>query len=131
MAANKVAGAKEALWLAKNADRVSNVMNDLLGDVFGTINGAISAAIVLRLVSGRPESQNLASTLLLGFVAALTVGGKAGAKLIAINNSTNVLHQVGRVLSALPFFANGSRNNNSRPNGSRHASRRHGKKRRR
>ena len=46
MAAHKEKGAKEALSLLRNADRVSSVCNDVVGDICGIVSGATSAVIV-------------------------------------------------------------------------------------
>ena len=52
MAAHKEKGAKEALKLLRNADRVSSVCNDVVGDICGIVSGATGAVIVARLQSG-------------------------------------------------------------------------------
>ena len=52
MAAHKEKGAKEALKLLRNADRVSSVCNDVVGDICGIVSGATGAVIVARLQTG-------------------------------------------------------------------------------
>ena len=52
MAAHKEKGAKEALKLLRNADRVSSVCNDVVGDICGIVSGATGAVIVARLQKG-------------------------------------------------------------------------------
>src|SRR5690554_1680997 len=49
MASNKVSGAKQAIWLVRNADGVSTFCNDLVGDVAGTLSGAIGVAVIFRI----------------------------------------------------------------------------------
>ena len=44
MAAHKEKGAKEALKLLRNADRVSSVCNDVVGDICGIVSGATGPA---------------------------------------------------------------------------------------
>lgn len=100
MAANQVAGARQAIQLVRNADRVANIMNDLLGDVFGTIAGALGAGLVIRLVA-QPEAEAWFSTLLIALVAAATVGGKAAAKPFAIRQANAVIFFLGRGLYRL------------------------------
>ncbi len=102
MASNRLFGAKEAIWLIRNADRVSTFCNDLVGDVAGTLSGAIGVAIVFRL--GTPAlglGEALATTMMVAFIAAVTVGGKAMGKGFAISNSTAILLAAGRVLHSL------------------------------
>ena len=43
MAAKKVSGAKEAVWLSRNASKVSSICNDVVGDISGIISGATGA----------------------------------------------------------------------------------------
>jgi len=102
MATNRVPGAKEAIWLVRNADSVSTFCNDLIGDVAGTLSGAVGVAIVFnlgRLSAGLGET--LANTFMVALIAALTVGGKSMGKNFAISNSTTILMVVGRVLHSL------------------------------
>ncbi|HHX01897.1 MAG TPA: hypothetical protein GX739_04405 [Firmicutes bacterium] len=102
MASDKVVGAKHSIWLVRNADKVASFSNDVVGDIAGTISGAIAAVVVFRLVTSYPQiRENIANTVLIGFVAAVTVGGKAYAKSFAINRSTDILYLAGRVLYAL------------------------------
>ena len=49
MASKKVPGAKQAIWLVKNADAVANFCNDVVGDVAGAVTGAAGATVALRL----------------------------------------------------------------------------------
>lgn len=102
MASDKIVGAKHSIWLVRHADRVASFSNDVVGDIAGTISGAIAAAIVFRLALSNPQiRESIANTLLIGLVAAITVGGKAYAKSFAIKRSTEILYVVGRVLYAL------------------------------
>lgn len=102
MAADKVAGAKEAVWLVRNADRVSSFTQDIVGDIAGTLSGAIGALIVVRIVAMRPSlNETLAATMVVAAVAAITVGGKAWAKGIAIDRRTHIVLQAGRFLHHL------------------------------
>ena len=54
MAAHKEKGAKEALKLLRNADRVSSVCNDVVGDICGIVSGAAKAcALVMPSLKGK------------------------------------------------------------------------------
>lgn len=105
MAASKVYGAKQSIKLIRNADKVSNFCNDVVGDICGVISGAASALIVLKLIgdSASPETgeSTLEGLIITGLVAALTVGGKALGKSIAIENSNFIIYKVGVVLKFL------------------------------
>ncbi|NMB01846.1 MAG: hypothetical protein GX971_10120 [Firmicutes bacterium] len=99
MASNKVPGAKQAIWLVRNADQVSTFCNDVIGDVAGTLSGAVGVAIVFQLSAySAGLGGTLANTLMVALIAALTVGGKAMGKNFAISNSTTILIVVGRLI---------------------------------
>lgn len=101
MATDRVPGAKQCVWLVRNADRVSTFCGDIVGDIAGTISGATAAAIIYQLMITNPQlNEGILNTVLLGLVAALTVGGKAAGKSFAINRSTDILYVVGRMIYA-------------------------------
>ncbi len=101
MAAKRIVGAKQCIWMLRNADHVAAFASDVVGDIAGTLSGAIGAAIVFRLLLLRPSlNETLWTTTVIGFVAALTVGGKAYGKTVAIEHSTEILFLAGRVLAA-------------------------------
>lgn len=99
MAARKVPGAKEALSLLRNAERVSSICNDVVGDICGVVSGSASATIAALILSraelGWPRGISLAMSAL---VAGLTVGGKAVGKTVAINSCVQIVHLSGRVI---------------------------------
>ncbi|HHY09711.1 MAG TPA: hypothetical protein GX528_04005 [Firmicutes bacterium] len=102
MASNRLKGAKQAIWLVRNADGVSTFCNDLIGDVAGTLSGAIGIAIVFQLqLFSFGLGETLLSTVVVALIAAFTVGGKSLGKGFAISNSTTILFAVGRVLYSL------------------------------
>lgn len=106
MAAEKLDGAKQAIQIVRNADKFSNFCNDVVGDISGIISGTASAVVVIQLVKQFGGSEQsvfftVISVLFTGVVAALTVGGKAIGKTIAINYSTNIILKVGKFFSFL------------------------------
>ena len=105
MAARKVPGAKQAIKLLHNAERVSSICNDVIGDICGVVSGSASATIaaqvIMRLEFGWPQLITLTMSAL---VAGLTVGGKAIGKTFAIESSTKIVYTVGRILYSLHQF---------------------------
>ena len=101
MAARKVTGAKESIKLLRNAERVSSICNDVVGDICGVVSGSASATIAAQVLSsfefGWPD---LVSLLMSSLVAALTVGGKAIGKSIAVNSSTSIVYLTGQIIYA-------------------------------
>lgn len=95
-------GAKTAIRLIANNEKVSNVCNDVIGDTFGIISGACSVAIVLKLTSILPFGhQKLLSIVISAVISALTIGGKAILKESAIKNSKEFVWLVARLLATL------------------------------
>lgn len=100
MSSRRIYGARTALWLVKNSGTVSSICNDVIGDIFGIISGACSAAIVIKITTSLGESwQRWLSIGISAVVSALTIGGKAFMKNIAINNSRDFVMFVARCLA--------------------------------
>ncbi len=100
MAADKVKGSKQAIYLVRNADRVANICNDVVGDIAGTLSGALMVGIVFDFVNFfQTLSEDLLRSIAVALVAALTVGGKAFGKSYAIENANHIIFTVGKVLS--------------------------------
>lgn len=103
MAAKKVSGAKQAIWIVRNAEKVGSFCNDVVGDISGIISGATSAVIVTHLTNNSGDLRSVALSLVItGCVASLTIGGKAIGKTIGISRSEDIVFLVGRLLA---FFS--------------------------
>ena len=98
MASKKYPGARQAIKLIRNADKVSSICNDVIGDICSVISGTAGAAIVFRIFLNQVQP-GWAEAAVGGLIAALTVGGKAFAKKYGINNSDFIVYRVGFVLS--------------------------------
>ena len=98
MAAHKIKGAKHAIMLVRNAGPVANFCNDVIGDICGIISGAAATIIVLQIASLQGVNFPLLGIALSGVVAALTVGGKAIAKEIALRKSKEIVYSVGKLM---------------------------------
>jgi CBS domain containing-hemolysin-like protein len=103
MAAKKVYGARQSIRIVRNADRFASFCNDVIGDISGIISGAAAAIVLvgltldLQINSGSPVEYTF-NVLLTSLIAALTVGGKALGKTLAIQYSKDIIFQVGKVL---------------------------------
>jgi len=101
-AAKKVAGAKEGVFLIRNADRVANISNDVIGDIAGTLSGALGIALALQIIGLTKDlNQFFLNMLITALIAAFTVGGKAYGKKIALSNANGVIFIVGRMIAAI------------------------------
>ena len=101
MAARKVPGAQEAIRLLRNAERVSSICNDVVGDICVVVSGSASATIAALILTHVDTAWPRGVSLVMSsLVAGLTVGGKAIGKTFAVSSCTQIVHMVGRILSA-------------------------------
>lgn len=99
-AAKKISGAKQAIFLVRNADQVSSFCNDVIGDISGVVSGVAGTVIIINLVMMQPGLSELyLSIFLTALISAITVGGKAVGKSLAINRPTEFVFFVARLLS--------------------------------
>ena len=98
MAAHGEKSASCAMQLIRNAEKVSSVCNDVVGDISGIVSGSTAAVIVTKLCTSFDLDSMVMSLVISALVSGLTIGGKAIGKKIAINNSTQVVHSVSRVI---------------------------------
>ncbi|PPA71365.1 hypothetical protein [Jeotgalibacillus proteolyticus] len=106
MASNKVYGARHSIRIVRNADRFASFCNDVIGDIAGIISGAAATIVIIQLAQDfqTGTSSVLENSLNIGLtsiIAALTVGGKAIGKSIAIQFSRDIIFQVGKTLQFL------------------------------
>lgn len=99
MAANKVRGAKIAVKLKKNADRVSSFCQDVIGDVCGVVSGSAGTVIALKIINSMDVNNLLITLIVTGIISALTIGGKAFEKAFAINKSNEILYRFSVIIS--------------------------------
>ena len=98
MAAHREKGAREALFLLKNAEKVSSFCNDVVGDICGIVSGSTAAVIVVRLQSSFGTQSILLSIAVTALISGLTIGGKAIGKRIAMERSTGVVFSAAKLL---------------------------------
>lgn len=102
-AANRIRGARQAVYLVRHADLVANIANDVVGDVTGTLSGVMAAAIVIDIIRYYPAfaaKEIWVTTLILALVASITITGKAVGKSFAIHDANKVIAWVGSAIAA-------------------------------
>ncbi len=99
MAAKKIKGAKTAVFLSKNASKVSSIFCDIVGDICGIVSGSAGVYIALKLSNILNINVLLSSLIITGLISGLTIGGKAIGKDYAINNGTTILYRFSKILS--------------------------------
>lgn len=99
MNARKVKGASVAVKFKKNAEKVSSFCNDVIGDICGVISGTAGSIIALAIATQTGLNSFLAVLVVTACISALTIGGKAIGKGIAINKSNDILYRFSRIIS--------------------------------
>ncbi len=106
MASRQVTAADWAVLLIRNTEKVSNFCNDVVGDISGIVSGSTVGSIIAVMGSGEdPVFLTVFSLFLTGAVSALTIGGKAYGKSVAINNSNTIVYIAALVIEVFlrPF----------------------------
>ncbi|MCR4397442.1 MAG: hypothetical protein NUV93_00555, partial [Firmicutes bacterium] len=98
MAAKRIAGARQAILVVRNAGRVMTLCNDIVGDLAGTLGGATAAAAAYGMPAWGRWDPSIAGAAAVALVAGLTIGGKAAAKGVAINRSLEITRLTGYCL---------------------------------
>lgn len=97
IASKKISGAREAINMLKNKNKISSICNDIVGDVCGIISGGLGAVIAISLSTNTSLNNVIVSVLVSAFISSLTVGGKAIFKSISIKNADSIIFGVGKV----------------------------------
>lgn len=105
MDARKIRGAKEAIMLVKNADRVSSIIADILGDVCSILSGAAGASVTAALIndSMTPMLTVVIASLVSAVIAALIISGKALMKRYSMIHCEKIILILGKLVSLFHF----------------------------
>ena len=95
MASRKIKGAKTAIKLIKNKDKVSSFCNDVIGDICGIVSGTAGVIIATSIA----KDSIICSLLITATISSLTIGGKALGKKVAVSKSENITKIVSKILS--------------------------------
>lgn len=99
MNSRKVKGAKRAIVLIKNSNKISSICNDVVGDVCGIVSGGLGAVLAISLATTTGANNVLVSVLVSAVISSLTVGGKSIFKKYAISKSDEIIFIFSKVLS--------------------------------
>ncbi len=103
MASKKVKGAKTALKLIKINSKVSSFCNDVIGDICGILSGGAGVTIATSLSTMYSLNPVFVTLIVTSLIAALTIGGKACGKSIAINKANRILFVFSKTLDIITF----------------------------
>lgn len=98
MASKKIKNAKTAKKMLENSEKVSSFCNDVIGDICGIISGSATTLVSLSIAVNMNVDPTIVTLLVTSFVAALTIGGKAIGKGIAVNKSEYIITKVTKVM---------------------------------
>ena len=97
-------GSRQAIWLIRNAGKVSSFCNDVIGDIAGVLSGGLAAAIATSVYSAYDMiPATFINMVLTAVVASATVGGKAAGKNVAKKYSELIVMRI----SVLVYFFTG------------------------
>lgn len=99
MASRKVKGSKQAIILAKNADKVSSICADVIGDVCGILSGAAGASILAKIALTSNIQTVLIASTISAVIAALTIFGKASFKKFAMNHADSITLKFAQIIN--------------------------------
>lgn len=99
MSSQKVKGAKTAIFLIKNNAKVSSICNDIVGDICGIVSGGLGAVLAINIASHFNINAAYITMIIAALISALTVGGKAIFKNVAIKHSDIILFKVAKFIN--------------------------------
>ncbi len=99
MSAQKVKGAKTAIFLIKNNAKVSSICNDIIGDICGIVSGGLGAVLAINVAEHFHVNAAYITMIVAALISALTVGGKAIFKNVAIKHSDTILFRVAKIVN--------------------------------
>lgn len=112
MSAKKVKGSAIAINLIRNAEKVSNICNDIVGDIASIISGGTAAVIIAEICKEYKGLDAFWTALTFtSIMAAITVGGKAVGKIIALDRSNDIIFFVAKVFYFATALFKGGTNN--------------------
>jgi CBS domain containing-hemolysin-like protein len=104
MASKRVFGARRAVDIVRNAEKVSSICSDVIGDIAGVLSGAGSLAVAVQLAEAMGAQgwyRELGVIVITALTTSLTVGAKALGKTLAIHSPTPIILFAARLLDTL------------------------------
>lgn len=99
MSAHKVHGAKVAIIFTKNADKVASFCCDVIGDICGIVSGSAGVIVSTNLSQTLSFNPFIITLSITALIAALTIGGKALGKGLAMTKCNTILYEFSKFVS--------------------------------
>ena len=116
LASQKIKNAKSAVLLCKKSDKVASICADVIGDVAGILSGVCAAAIVYEIIKIKKTTDNIEiifiSAIISGLISAITIGGKAFMKRIAMQKNLQYIMFCAKFVT--PFIKKNKRKKNKK-----------------
>ncbi len=90
MASRKIRGARRAVSFCKNAEKIGSIFSDVIGDICGIVSGSAGAVLAGFFIVNDSVEGMVISIMISAVISALTVGGKAFAKPIALKYNSQI-----------------------------------------
>ena len=98
MASKRIKAAFTAKKMLKNSAKVSSFCNDVIGDICNIISGSAGLVVANYIAAKTNTDATLITLLVTSLIAALTIGGKAIGKEVAVNKSEYIVTRVTKFL---------------------------------
>ncbi len=99
MASKKVKNAKTAKKMLKNSAKVSSFCNDVIGDICNIISGSAGVVVASTIAIKYNFDITITTLIVTSLIAALTIGGKALGKGIAVSKSEYIITKVSKIIN--------------------------------
>ncbi len=99
MNSRKQKGARVAIKFIQNADKVASICNDVVGDICGIISGSAVSVVSLSIANITNFPLFIVILTVTAITAALTIGGKAIGKNLAINQNVKIVYGFSKIVS--------------------------------
>lgn len=96
MSSQKIKGSKTAIIIIKNSAKVASICNDIIGDICGVIAGGLGVVLAISI-----NDNTFVNIIITALISALTVGGKAIFKNIAIKKADKIIYTISKILSPI------------------------------
>lgn len=98
MASRKEKGAKTAIWLVKNAEKVSSILADVVGDIAGILSGGFAVIIIIKMFEEGSRENFVANIIISAVIGATIISGKAVLKQYALKNPLRIVLQFSKLI---------------------------------
>jgi CBS domain containing-hemolysin-like protein len=104
MASKRIFGAKRAIMIVRNAEKVSSICSDVVGDIAGVLSGAGALAVAVQLalsIHTHGWKTEAVSIFLTACITAITVFAKAIGKTVAIHSPTPIILAAAKIWQSI------------------------------